>query len=178
MNLRPPIVLTVKSRGGLMAIGQLNGHPMKFLIDTGAAVTLVSIENFRNFQNPVELDPFSHTICGADGRNLNTLGHGPMEITLGPMRVTHDIIVADIQADAILGVDFLSEYECTVDLSAQKLTVDSTQVNLWQEENVTIPFQAEKIVSGLLYRKGDEEPVAMIGQLCEEIWTFDLSYCG
>ena len=46
-NQRPHRVLTIKGKGGLIAVGQVNGCPVKFLIDTGAAVTLVSAEIFQ-----------------------------------------------------------------------------------------------------------------------------------
>ena len=44
-----------------------------------------------------------------------------MEITLGPLRVMHDVVIVDIQAAAILGIDFLLEHECKLDIPAQQL---------------------------------------------------------
>ena len=132
-NQRPHRVLTIKGKGGLIAVGQVNGCPVKFLIDTGAAVTLVSAEMFQQIPNRTDLEPAAYTICGADGKHLNILGQGAMEITLGPLRVMYDVVIADIQAAAILGIDFLLEHECKLDIPAQQLMVDSEKLNLWQE---------------------------------------------
>ena len=46
------------------------------------------------------------------------------------------IVVAELQPDAILGMDFLSQHECKVDIPAQCLIINSLVVNLWQEGNV------------------------------------------
>ena len=171
-DCRPHLILTIKGKGGLIATGQVDGCPLKFLIDTGAAVTLVSIEMFQKFPNKTDLQPSVYTICGADGKHLNVLGQGTMEITLGPLRVMHNVIVADIQATAILGIDFLSKHDCKLDISAQKLIIDSERVNLWQEggeaqcckvsikDDVTIPAQTEN--NRIIHRRGSEGTSTMV----------------
>ena len=57
---RPRRVLTIKGKGGLIAVGQVNGCPVKFLIDTGAVVTLVSGEMFQQIPNKLILN-LQHT---------------------------------------------------------------------------------------------------------------------
>ena len=96
---------------------------MKFLIDTGAGVTLISEGIFQRLSQGVEgsLQKVPFDVCG--GSQLKVLGKDLTEITIGPLKVLHEIIEADIEADAILGMDFLSTHECKVDLADQHLTI-------------------------------------------------------
>ena len=48
----------------------------------------------------------------ADGSSLSFLGLTKVELKAGPLTVTHDIWVANIDLDAILGIDFLRKYGC------------------------------------------------------------------
>ena len=188
-RFRPQKILAVNGRGGLVAIGQINGHPLKFLIDTGAAVTLVSKEIFHKFQMKSELQPSNLVICGADGKNLDVSGEGTMEITLGPLKVTHEVIVAALQPDAILGMDFLSQHECKVDIPAQRLIINSLVVNLWQEGNnpqsckvaikepVVIPPESEKLILGEVQRRGSEGPVNMVQGSAKFVERYGLFVC-
>ena len=87
-----------------MIIGEINCQPLKFLIDTGAGVTLISKGIFQQLSQGVEgsLLEVPFDVCGADGSQLEVLGKDLMEITIGPLKVLHEVIVADIEADAIL----------------------------------------------------------------------------
>ena len=183
-------ILAVSGSRGLVASGQINGHPLKFLIDTGAAVTLVSKEIFQKFQMKSELQPSNLVICGADGKDLDVSGEGTMEIiTLGPLKVTHEVIVAALQPDAVLGMDFLSQHECKVDIPAQSLITKSLVVNLWQEGNipqsckvavkepVVIPPESKKLILGEVQRRGSEGPVNMAQGSTKFVERYGLFVC-
>ena len=106
---------------------------MKFLIDTGAGVTLISEGIFQQLSQGVEgsLQEVPFDVCG--GSQLEVLSKDLMEITIGPLKVLHEIIVADTEAGAILGMDFLSTHECKVDLADQHLIIHGMEVILWRE---------------------------------------------
>ena len=51
---------------------------------------------------------------------MTTKGHVTCKISLGPLQVLQDIVVADLQEDAILGMGFLLSHDCKLDLVEQK----------------------------------------------------------
>ena len=76
------------------------------------------------------LQNVQYDICAANGRCPEVQGMVKFELTIGPLQVEHDIIVANIQVDMILGMDFLSRQGCKVDIKAQELTIHNTVVCL------------------------------------------------
>ena len=131
-EMRPKQVITITRGSGLIVTGQIDGLPVKFLVDTGASITLVSqkVVNFEDHQ----IDPVSFDIYQANGDPLPVVGQIVCEITLGPLRVSHNIVVADIHDDAILGIDFLIQHDCKLDLPSQQLSIQGTTVNMWKED--------------------------------------------
>ena len=113
-EMRPKQVITITRGSGLIVTGQIDGLSVKFLVDTGASMTLMSqkVVNFEDHQ----IDPVSFDIYQANGDPLPVVGQIVSEITLGPLRVCHNIVVADIHDDAILGIDFLMQHDCKLDL--------------------------------------------------------------
>ena len=67
--------------------------------------------------HPLKLQNVDLKICPINGRSLDVLGMVNLDLTIGPLHVQHDIIVADIQMDMILGMDFLSKHGCKVDIN-------------------------------------------------------------
>ena len=90
------------------------------------------------------------------------------EVTIGPLKVDFNMIVADIQTDIILGMDFLLEYNCKVDLASQHLVIDRIPVMMWQEgispsqcriiikDDIFIPAKCEIISLGQVQMCGSE----------------------
>ena len=82
---------------GLVVLGSVGGKPTKFLVDTGAAISIMSTGMFRGLSDhPLKLQNIDLDICAANGRSLEVLGMVNLDLTIGPLHVQHDIIVADI----------------------------------------------------------------------------------
>ena len=54
------------------------------------------------------------TFCQVDGSKLRVSGQAGMHITLGECALEHPMWVADVNDDAILGLDFMREHKCTL----------------------------------------------------------------
>lgn len=138
-------------------------------MDTGAAITLISSSIFQHLNtNGILFEPVPFPIYVADGKKLGVLGQATLEITLGPLRVEHKVVIANIQHDAILGIDFMSTHECKLDLHKSILDIHGIEVSMWTDNpepkccrvklkrDEFIPARHEKIVHARVIKRGGE----------------------
>ena len=85
---------------------------------------------------------------------------GLIELSIGNLKTPHEIWVADIYDECILGMDFLQKYECLVDLKKKILQIGNEEVPLVKgrrpstptccrvvsETAVTLPPQSEVVI--------------------------------
>ncbi|KAJ8017967.1 hypothetical protein HOLleu_44301 [Holothuria leucospilota] len=146
---------------GLYVRGELEGVAVKFLIDTGADLTVIRTSLYERLSEGrgLGLENVSLDMAVADGRPLPFKGRRKFHLKVGGLEVTHDIWVADIDIDAILGYDFLQKYNCTIDAGKGKVTIGTTQQDTDMVEidagrkvvvakTVVVPPGSEKMVAG------------------------------
>ena len=96
--------------------GTINGHATNFLVDTGAAVTLISKKLWCESTNERVYQLDNRRLTGVDGTPLKVEGWASTQLTIGPETVQHQVCVVDgLTTDSILGLDFLELQECTID---------------------------------------------------------------
>ena len=86
---RPKNVVTLSRGTGLVVVGQVDNRPVKFLVDTGASITVISKAN--DGMTPGNLNPVDFEVVQANGDPMPVMGQKVIEITLGPLRVTHQV---------------------------------------------------------------------------------------
>ena len=99
------------------------GH---FLVDTGAAITILSqdfIDRLRLQVRPTEvqittIDGSTLTNCGATEISFDCFGAHPV------------VIVLTLVTDGIIGSDLLSKYRVTIDLNTKQLLIDGRRFQL------------------------------------------------
>jgi len=97
---------------GVYVKGQVQGFDINFTVDTGAARTVLSTQTFKRI--PQSKRPNlkkSHTLASADGKPLQELGKAIFVIKLGKLNFETELIVADIEDEALLGLDILMKAE-------------------------------------------------------------------
>ena len=106
---------------GYFVCSKIENVPVSFLIDTGSNVTILSKKFLSRF--PQE---FCQTIIPTNMKLLSVTGevtpfHGKTEviIEIGSQKVPHTILIADIENEGILGMDFLADNQCDIMLSRQ-----------------------------------------------------------
>jgi hypothetical protein len=62
-------------------------------------------------------------VYDAGGKTLNVSGKGEFTLKVGSFSCMVNAAVADLTVDGIIGLDFLTEYNCTVDMRKQEITI-------------------------------------------------------
>ena len=95
------------------------------LVDTGASVTILKREIFEKLppSSKDKLEAVSLTLVTATGESMPFIGSLNVDIVVGEHVFSHQILIADIQNDGILGIDFLSSHKIDVLLSKSCLSV-------------------------------------------------------
>ena len=78
------------------------------------------------------LDITNELLTLADGKNIPISGRAEVTLEIGPLEFTQSLIVADIQAEGILGNDFLKPKGCTLDYRQGCVRIDG--VSIYYEE--------------------------------------------
>ena len=133
------------------------------LVDTGSDVTLVSSEIFNQLGfNKMFLNEVSAKLNQADGDPLDVIGMTTIPLFIGGQLTAHTVIVAGLgELDGILGIDFLSKNNVSIDtangtLKSPKFDVclhkdnylSSTCARVHLIETVHIPPNSEIFVHG------------------------------
>ena len=121
------VISPVTSTGGYRVEGMVNGAKTSFLVDTGAAVSLLRKDAWARSNadraHTGTLEPWSKPrLVGVDGSPLPVLGCTQVEIDLaGEKLPTEVVVVSALTTEAILGLDFLHKYRAKVDLGEKQL---------------------------------------------------------
>ena len=108
-DIRPQHVIVLQKGERLTVTGQIEEHPVRFLVDSGAIFTLVSSWDYSK----LSVSSFQTVNCilyQANGEPMSTKGQMMCVTKLGPLKVYQDVVVTDLQ-DVILGIDFLLEID-------------------------------------------------------------------
>ncbi len=83
---------------GVYIKGAVNNTPVTFTTDTGATRTIIS-DRIYNKLDPVNKPSLIKTACltGAGGQPLREMGKATFNVQLGPITLTREVIVAEIE---------------------------------------------------------------------------------
>ena len=116
--------------------GDINGISAKFLVDTGAATTLVSKDVWDKVatENEIELNQIPGNpprLVGVQGPPLQIHGTAQLQVNLSKEKFNAQILVADsLTTDVILGLDFLNQYKCVIDTGKQLIHFADREVTM------------------------------------------------
>ena len=98
-------------------IGEVNGHPLEAIVDTGAVVTSVSEDFFHGARaDDWECLHPDIVLSSADGARIHCVGRAMIPFAFGAQHyVWQTYVVRGLASQCILGADFLRHVSATVD---------------------------------------------------------------
>ena len=161
---------------GLYIQGQIYDQNISFLIDTGASVTIISptIYNKLPQGKRPKLKPIDTTMTAADGKNINCMGTGWFHLTIDQTTYQHQIWVADINLNAILGLDFLNKHECSLDLHKGEIQFNELPESPYETTNeikccqvianqtTLLPPESETLITGNIINRPTDNTDAVL----------------
>ncbi|KAL6264169.1 hypothetical protein P5V15_004249 [Pogonomyrmex californicus] len=145
-----------EARNGLelitLLIKEVKKGKATFLLDTGATLILIKIENFKS-ETPVHEKRIALT--GVTGHKIHTLGKVKLTIKLGKEEIRHSVyVVRDdffMDYEGILGIDFLAKQKARCDHGKKILSIGKTNLKL-QYQKVLLKPHSETIIEAFANR--------------------------
>ena len=147
---------------GFFINGKIEEVPVHWLIDTGSVLTIISKRKFE--QIPAEerpkLEEYDRLLVAANDSHLKVHGQASFDILFGDEWYHHQLLVAEIRDEGIIGVDFLMQHGIVLDFAQNTVKCHDKQLEMSCHrtkermcriavtEGVLVPPGARKIVEG------------------------------
>ena len=110
----------------------------------------------------------------ADGGTIHSLGETKVSIKICNHDYNHSVLLAEVEADAVIGFDFLKQHGCIVNFKSGDIQLNKDEptlssgnsINILLSEKTTIPAFSETIIPGIL-QNGNTEGVTCQAVLAE-----------
>ena len=113
--------------------GTLENSATKFLLDSGAAVSVVRHDHL-SLESRSKIDPDVLPTVGADGNSLDVLGQVTLPVSVGEFHTNHKFVVMkNLTVDCLLGADFLTKNKAVLDCHNNHLRIGANNFS-------TVPF--------------------------------------
>ena len=112
----------------------VKGSPVEFMLDTGAAVSLVREDVWDRLggASAFGLSPWrGRHLVGVEGSTVPVCGVTTLDFHLADQAFSADLVVVDsLKVESILGLDFLEKHEGIIDLCKMVLQLEGVSVQL------------------------------------------------
>ena len=119
------VCLSSTNHAGLFVRAKLGEYGADCLVDTGATLSLISSKVWATIKGSESIERFDKGIISASGNLLDTKGKTKVCFEINDVRCVLDVVVAEMDVDAILGVDFMLKHDVIVDIDGSGGIEDS-----------------------------------------------------
>ena len=188
-NTKAPelIVKTASTGVTLKAKVGIEGQLCEFVVDTGSNITLVRPEKVGVVAKS-KVMPVEAVLRTVAGTTMPVKGKGKLDLRIAGHNLTHDVWIADIVEDGIIGLDFLIKHNCQVDLVAKILRLGNDEIPLYEStlsseltcrrvfatRTLSIPGRSEAILPGTMGESNVGTTWGSVGPTAGEETTSEL----
>ncbi|KAL3862817.1 hypothetical protein ACJMK2_008763 [Sinanodonta woodiana] len=100
------------SNHGFFVCAKIQNYKVPLLVDTGASVTIIS-HKFKEKLSSMEklhIKPVKLNLVTATGDRRPFLGKCWVDLSLGNQMLRHEVLIANIEQNGILGLDFMTRH--------------------------------------------------------------------
>ncbi|MCG8045579.1 MAG: retroviral-like aspartic protease family protein [Candidatus Thiodiazotropha endolucinida] len=155
------VCLSSTNLAGLFVQASLGGRSTECLIDTGATLTLLSLKVWESIKISETLEKFDKEIISASGNVLATKGKARVCFDIYDSPCTMDVVIAEMDVDVILGLDFMLKHKVVVDVLGLTININGKSYPLNKvgkmgcfrvivKDRIAVPCRSEVILSGEL----------------------------
>ena len=102
---------------GLFVPALVNGLPINCLVDTGATLAIISTKVRETLgRSNLTLNTFDLVISTASGSPIQVTGRTRVQLKVADCSCRLDVIIANIDNELILGLDFMKLMDCQIDV--------------------------------------------------------------
>ncbi|CAG2194550.1 unnamed protein product [Mytilus edulis] len=123
------------NEAGMFIEAKVNGCKAKMLIDTGATVSLISKKLFDRMGSHV-LSPMDRDILTTNGSPLIVFGKTIIDIEINGDVCSNIAVIADLNVDGILGIDFQRSQSCVINITKGNIWVNGRETRLHFEGQI------------------------------------------
>ena len=131
------IVISTLPHETFFVYGHVHGADVRFLVDTGAAVSLLNSTVWHKLsaKASLRLEPWlGARLVGVDDSQLRVVGQARHPLVIGTATISTSVVVVDaLITEGILGMDFLRQHRCTIDIPGDCL--------LLAHQGIKVPLQ-------------------------------------
>ena len=150
----------------LIVHGTIEAASCDMVIDTGSNITILRPDVLGRVSKDIDIDvhPVDSLLRTVTGETTPVRSRGKLALQIGTVKMIHDVWIADIENECILGLDFLISNDCVVDVQESCLRIGSEEVRLKRSrvieepichrvmvaETWLVPPKSEAIIPGVL----------------------------
>ena len=151
---------------GYFVCTKVNNIQVTFLIDTGSNISILSEDLVNRFPPDFheEIQPTKTKLLSVTGEISPFLGKTTVTVEIGSQNVQQNVLIASIENECILGMDFLTTHHCDLMLSQQCMKLNGEKIRCFPNsreaqptccrvaisEYVEIPPETEVVVQGFV----------------------------
>ena len=129
-----------KMDSGMYCCGVLHGVGMTALIDSGATATMISDTVYNKLpqhKRPL-LKPVECRMVAANGKDVTTIGLAEFTLSFRGKLFHLPAIVAKINTEVVIGLDFMQKFSCRLDLKDCTLNTEDTVINCFMKTKQSV----------------------------------------